>query len=31
MRLLLLGDICGPSGMKIIKSKLKDIINHKKN
>ncbi len=30
MRLLLLGDICGPSGMKIIKSKLKDIINEKK-
>ena len=30
MRLLLLGDICGPSGMKIIKSKLKDIISEKK-
>ena len=30
MRILLLGDVCGPPGMKIIKLKLKDIINEKK-
>tara|TARA_Y100000996_G_scaffold414728_1_gene406556 strand:+ start:493 stop:1299 length:807 start_codon:yes stop_codon:yes gene_type:complete len=30
MRILLLGDICGPAGMKIIKSKLKEIIKDKK-
>ena len=29
MRILMLGDICGPAGMKIIKSKLKEIL--KKN
>ena len=30
MRILLLGDICGPSGMDIIKLKLKKIIKEKK-
>ena len=30
MRLLLLGDICGPAGMGVIKSKLKKIIKEKK-
>ena len=30
MRLLLLGDICGPAGMKVIKLKLKEIIKEKK-
>ncbi len=30
MRLLLLGDICGPSGMKFIKSELRSIIKKKK-
>ena len=30
MRILLLGDVCGPAGMKIIKLKLKKIINEKK-
>ena len=30
MRMLLLGDICGPAGMKIIKLKLQDIIKEKK-
>ncbi len=30
MRILLLGDICGPAGMKIIKSKLNEIIKEKK-
>ena len=30
MRILLLGDICGPAGMKIIKLKLQDIIIEKK-
>ena len=30
MRLLLLGDICGNAGMKIIKSKLKEITEEKK-
>ncbi len=30
MRILLLGDVCGPAGMKIIKSKLKEIIKEKK-
>ena len=30
MRILLLGDICGPAGMKIIKSKLREIIKEKK-
>ena len=29
MRILMLGDICGPAGMKIIKSKLKEILNKK--
>ena len=30
MRILLLGDVCGPAGMKIIKLKLKKIIKDKK-
>ncbi len=30
MRILLLGDICGPAGMKIIKSKLRELIKEKK-
>ena len=30
MRILLLGDICGPAGMQIIKLKLKKIIEEKK-
>ncbi len=30
MRILLLGDICGPAGMQIIKLKLKKIIDEKK-
>ncbi len=30
MRILILGDICGPTGMKIIKSKLREIIKDKK-
>ena len=30
MRILLLGDICGPAGMKIIKSKLGELIKEKK-
>ena len=30
MRILLLGDICGPAGMKIIELKLRNIINEKK-
>ena len=30
MRILLLGDICGNAGMKIIKLKLKEIIKEKK-
>ncbi len=30
MRILLLGDVCGPSGMEIIKLKLKNIVNEKK-
>ena len=30
MRILLLGDVCGPAGMKIIKLKLKEIIKEKK-
>ena len=30
MKILLLGDICGPAGMKIIKSKLKEINKRKK-
>ena len=30
MRVLLLGDVCGPPGMKIIKDKLKTIIKEKK-
>ena len=29
MRILMLGDICGPAGMKIIKSKLKEILKKK--
>ena len=29
MKILLLGDICGPAGVKIIKSKLKEIIKEK--
>ena len=30
MKLLLLGDVCGPAGMKIIKQKLNKIIKEKK-
>ena len=30
MRILLLGDVCGPAGMQIIKLKLKKIIDEKK-
>ena len=30
MRILLLGDVCGPAGMKVIKTKLKEIIEEKK-
>ena len=30
MRILLLGDVCGPAGMKIIKLKLRKIIKEKK-
>ena len=30
MRILLLGDICGPAGMNIIKLKLKEITREKK-
>ena len=30
MRILLLGDVCGPTGMKIVKQKLKEIIKEKK-
>ena len=30
MRILLLGDVCGPTGMKIVKLKLKDLIKQKK-
>ena len=30
MRILLLGDVCGPAGMRIIKSKLSGIIKEKK-
>jgi len=30
MRILFLGDVCGPTGMKIVKLKLKDIIKEKK-
>ena len=30
MRILLLGDVCGPAGMEIIKLKLKKIIDEKK-
>ena len=30
MRILLLGDVCGPAGMKIIKQKLNKIIKEKK-
>ena len=30
MKFLLLGDICGPSGMNIIKNNLKKIIEEKK-
>ena len=30
MRILLLGDVCGPAGMKIIKLKLKELIKEKK-
>ena len=30
MKILLLGDVCGPSGMKIVKSKLKEIIKENK-
>ena len=31
MKILILGDVCGPAGIKIIKSKLKDVIKEKKN
>ena len=30
MRILLLGDVCGPAGMKVIKTKLKELIEEKK-
>ena len=30
MRILILGDICGPSGVKAVKSELKKIIEKKK-
>ena len=30
MRILILGDICGPAGMKIVKSKLNELIKEKK-
>ena len=30
MKILILGDVCGPAGIKIIKSKLKDVIKEKK-
>ena len=30
MKILLLGDVCGPAGIKIIKSKLRNIIKEKK-
>ena len=30
MRILLLGDVCGPTGMKIVKQKLKNVIKEKK-
>ena len=30
MRILLLGDVCGPAGMKIIKLKLKKLLKKKK-
>ena len=30
MRILLLGDVCGPTGIKIVKLKLKDVIKQKK-
>ena len=30
MRILLLGDVCGPAGMQIIKLQLKKIIKDKK-
>ena len=29
MKILILGDVCGPAGIKIIKSKLKDVIKKK--
>ncbi len=30
MRILLLGDVCGPAGMKVVESKLREIIKEKK-
>ena len=30
MKILILGDVCGPAGMKIIKLKLNEIIKEKK-
>ena len=30
MKILILGDVCGPAGMKIIKLKLNEIIKKKK-
>ncbi len=30
MKILILGDVCGPAGIKILKSKLKDVIKEKK-
>tara|TARA_A100001015_G_scaffold291164_1_gene364996 strand:+ start:2852 stop:3658 length:807 start_codon:yes stop_codon:yes gene_type:complete len=30
MKILILGDVCGPAGIKIIRSKLKDVIKEKK-
>ena len=29
MKILILGDICGPAGMSIVKNKLKEIIKNK--
>ena len=29
MKILILGDVCGPSGMKVVKDKLREIIKNK--
>ena len=29
MKILILGDVCGPTGMKIIKVKIKNVIKEK--